>query len=176
MKIAVCLRQETNLHRIAWLNESRAGVYFGVFTKEIDLHTSYHADGRTHTKVGTEYFHKSNAVPLRDFSGARQISHQAFGVPDRGHDFWPKHDVFKTWDSMLVIDRMQFQRAEWLAVDIWLFDTNSFPTVERRISEMHARDTNFRPITNIYHQLSCFPGLNLGLFFRAASDSSKADA
>lgn len=56
MRLAVCLRQEGTVYRLAWFNESRQGLYFGHNIRGTEFHQSYHTtEGCTGRPIGSWY-------------------------------------------------------------------------------------------------------------------------
>ena len=176
MKIVACVRNGQALQKLVWFNESKGGVYLGVFARELDVHLSYHRDGRKHTKIGTDYIQRTQDTPLESFSGAKHLSHQAISIDGRSDSFWPRHAAFKTWDVTLVFDESQLLDSEWLALDFWLFESKLFFEIDSQLRELGSRYANFRLLTTYYHQLVAYPNLSMGIVFRAARDFGGSDA
>src|SRR5437667_9806667 len=51
MRAFVCTDYDSTIRKLVWLNESSAGIYVGMYDEKHDPHTSYHVDGRHHTKI-----------------------------------------------------------------------------------------------------------------------------
>ena len=51
MRAFVCTDYGSVIRKLVWLNESRAGVYVGMYDKSANPHASYHADGTHHLKI-----------------------------------------------------------------------------------------------------------------------------
>src|SRR5438270_13060256 len=77
MRAFVCTDYDSTIRKLVWLNESRAGVYVGMYDEKKNPHTSYHADGRHHTKITfggkeVEVFQKLRE-PIKSISKYQEI-------------------------------------------------------------------------------------------------------
>ena len=73
MRISICFRRGSRIHRLVWLNESKAGIYLGVLGGQREFHVSYHQDGTRHAKFDSEYQNRFSDVPILSASATDSL-------------------------------------------------------------------------------------------------------
>jgi len=75
MRIALCVRHSQAIYRLAWLNESKDGIYVGALGGAEDAHLSYHKDGTQHMKMGEGYHNRDKCTPITAHVGFKHLGH-----------------------------------------------------------------------------------------------------
>ena len=121
MRAFVCTDYDATIRKLVWLNESRAGVYMGMYDEKKNPHTSYHASGRHHTKItlgGKEMeLFREQREPIRSISTYQQImGHGAF-YADKTMRRLPQFESESKETAFVLIGRAIFRHVEALAMD-----------------------------------------------------------
>lgn len=82
MRIFLCFRREGAIYRLVWVNEDKGGIYLGYLGGQAEAHWSYHRDGRSHTKIGSDYYNQADGIPIENWRGVRQLSNTFMPMTD----------------------------------------------------------------------------------------------
>ena len=161
MRALVCLETEGDPCRVAWLSESRAGIYIGICSGVVDAHASYHQDGTRHWHINKTHHQRWKDVPLRDFVGARQLQHGAMSLTPTRELAWPRQPP-SARDELVLVPAAATAGFCDLALDIWLADHSSLGPAGHLLDAVHRRPGT-RVVTEKAWQLESFPHLYLAV-------------
>ncbi len=124
MRAFVCTDYDSTIRKLVWLNESPAGVYVGLYDEKDDLHTSYHADGRHHTKIirgGEEIeMFREQHKPIASISGYQQIIGTGAFYADKTMRRLPQFESESKEAAFIVIGRAIFKHVDVLAMNTFI--------------------------------------------------------
>jgi len=155
------LENKDESRRIVWLTESKSGIYVGLFSGQVDSHSSYHQDGTRHWRIKDEYHQRWKDVPLRTFTGAKQLQHGNMSLLPPLELKGPRH-LPSGRDEVLLVPATDALGFSDLALDVWLSDKTSARMLERLMESVHTR-TGSRVVAERRWGLDSFPNLLLGL-------------
>jgi hypothetical protein len=169
MRALVCLETECGLRRVTWLSESKAGIYVGICSGPIDVHSSYHQDGTRHWHVNKAHHQRWKDVALRDFVGAKQLQHGAMPLNPTRELAWPRQPPTARDDVVLVPAAATAGFSD-LALDVWLADHSSLAPAGLLLDAVHRRPGTIVVAERAW-QLDSFPHLHLAVSVSLANTS-----
>jgi hypothetical protein len=124
MRVSICTDHKSIVRQIVWLNESRSGVYVGMYDETANPHASYHADGRHHVKItrrGKELvMFEEHRKPITSISAYESIiTHGAF-YSDEIMDRLPQLDINRKETAVVLIGAAIFRHVKALAMNTLL--------------------------------------------------------
>jgi hypothetical protein len=124
MRAFVCTDYDSTIRKLVWLNESRAGVYVGMYDEKKNPHTSYHADGRHQTKITlggkkVEVF-REHRKPITSISGHQQIMGHAAFYADSTMRRLPQFESESKETAFFLIGRAIFRHVDALAMNTFI--------------------------------------------------------
>jgi hypothetical protein len=124
MRAFVCTDYDSTIRKLVWVNESPAGVYVGLYDEKDDPHTSYHADGRQHTKLirgGKEIeLHREQHEPIVSILTYRQIIGTGAFYADKTMHRLPQFQSESKETAFVLIGRAIFRHVEALAMNTFI--------------------------------------------------------
>src|SRR3989442_9081181 len=125
MRIAVCFRRSGQVYRLVWVNEDKGGIYLGYLGVQAEAHWSYHRDGRSHTKIGSEYYNQSDGIPIEDWKGVRQLSNTYMPLSSNWFSAARVYGGDNKTETVLLVDETSFSGGRFCSLDLWLIDRDS---------------------------------------------------
>jgi len=124
MRVSICTDHKSIVRQIVWLNESRSGVYVGMYDERANPHTSYHADGRHHVKITQQrkelVIFEEQRKPITSISGNESIiTHGAF-YTDEIMDRLPQLDSKRKETAIVLIGASIFRHVGALAMNTFI--------------------------------------------------------
>jgi len=179
MRAFVCTDYGSVIRKLVWLNESRAGVYVGMYDKAANPHASYHADGTHHMKIvhrGTEVTSfQEQKLPICSIPTYHSIlGHGAF-YEDSTMSQLPEFRTTPKETAFVLISHAIFRHIGALAMN--MFIVNRTHELEF-LSQMYARyqDDTFDLVTVSIFRLEHFPSHNLSVvLYRGKKGRQEAD-
>jgi hypothetical protein len=159
-----------------WLSESRAGIYYGIFATDFDVHQSYHTDGTRHMRVGKEHHQRFRDLPLAQHKGSKQLTHHGLGPDGADAPFRPHHQTSRGFDSVEIIDKSALLDSERLAVEIWLSDHDSLGRLDAQLNARSSAWPDCRLIFTSSLRLTHFPGLWISAVVIGMTDPNESSA
>jgi hypothetical protein len=124
MRAFVCTDYDSTIRKLVWLNESSAGVYVGLYDEKDDPHTSYHADGRHHTKLtrgGNEIeVFRAQHQPIASIATYQQIISTGAFYADKTMHRLPQFVSGSKETAFVLIGRGIFRHVEALAMNTFI--------------------------------------------------------
>jgi hypothetical protein len=165
MRAFICTDYDSTIRKLVWLNESRAGVYVGMYDEKKNPHTSYHADGRHQTKItlgGKEIeVFREHRKPITSISGHQQImGHGAF-YADSTMRRLPQFESSKE-TAFVLIGRGIFKHVEALGMDTFIVNRQYEAEFLKRMYADYEADS-FELVTVNTFRLEHFPSHNVSI-------------
>jgi hypothetical protein len=130
------------------------------------VHSSYHKDGRRHTKIGDETVHPSADIPIADWRGVRQLQNMSLSVSDDWLNSATEYSGDSKSETIVIVDEHSFTNVRRCSLDVWLFDRDSEAALLTQLGAAHWSD-RFRLVAEIVVALDHFPGHKLALTLRS---------
>jgi hypothetical protein len=166
MRAFVCTDYDSTIRKLVWLNESRAGVYVGMYDEKDNPHTSYHADGRHQSKMTlggkeVEVF-REQRKSITSISGYQQIiSHAAF-YADNTMRRLPQFESESKETAFVVIGRAIFRHVEVLAMNTFIVKRQYEARFLKRMYVDYETDS-FELVAVSTFRLEHFPSHNVSI-------------
>ena len=174
MRIAICFRRNGQVCRLIWVNEDRGGIYLGYLGGQAEVHWSYHRDGRSHTKIGSEYFNQSDGIPIEDWRGVRQLSNTYMPLSNNWFSAATVYEGDKKTETVLLIDEASFSGERFCSFDFWLIDRDSEVELFNLIGKHMVSQVGYLIIAEVVAALDYFPNHKVGLTLRSGVPRSMA--
>ena len=168
MRISVCFRRDSQIYRLVWITESRAGIYLGLLGGQQEFHVSYHHDGTRHAKVGSEYHNRFSDAPIAAFVGFKQLDHVSLSMSPEWFSAATVYAGDEKTETLFVVDESLFKGRDTCAVDAWLCDRLSEPRLLDAIGLMLSSEPSFQIATEAFVALDNFPNHKFGVTLRTA--------
>jgi hypothetical protein len=165
MRAFICTDYESTIRKLVWLNESRAGVYVGMYDENKNPHTSYHADGRHQTKItvrGQEIeIFREERRSITSISGYQQImGHGAFYGENTMRRL-PEFESEPKETAYIVIGHAIFKHVEALAMNTSIVKRNY---EARFLKQMYANYQGHHELVAVNtFRLEHFPSHNVSV-------------
>jgi hypothetical protein len=163
LRLSICVRTMYATYRLAWITESKDGIYIGLPATAEDYHGSYHKDGMRHTRIGKRLFDRYKDVAPHTIQGVRKLEHIRLPLTK---NWFPEKTLYtKAPDikSVLILEENMLVGMDTLSIDLWLSDLTSTQKLQAEI-DFHF---NVRPdlpeIARKEYQLYCYPQHQIAL-------------
>jgi len=137
MRAFVCTDYDSTIRKLVWLNESPAGVYVGLYDEKDDPHTSYHADGRHHTKIirgGKELeIFREQREPIASIPTYQQIISSGAFYADKTMRRLPHFESGSKETAFVLLGRAIFRHVEALAMNTFIVKRDYEATFLKRM-------------------------------------------
>lgn len=167
MRIAVCFRRNGRVYRLVWVNEDKGGIYLGHLGGQTESHWSYHRDGRTHTKYGSEYVNQSDGIPIDDWRGVRQLCNSYMPLTDNWFSAATAYDGDSKTETVLLVDETSFSHGRFCSLDLWLIDRQSEAALFELVGRHMSSEPQLTIVAEVVASLDHFPNHKVGLTLRA---------
>ena len=167
MRISICFRRAGQVHRLVWVNEDNAGVYLGHLGAQSDAHWSYHRDGRSHTKFGSQYLNQSTGIPIEDWRGVRQLCHTHMPMTDNWFSTATAYSGDGKIETVLIVDEKSFSGDRFCSLDLWLIDRDSESALFAMVGRSFASDPKDTIVAEVVASLDYFPSHKLAVSLRS---------
>lgn len=163
---ALCVRHESGIYRLVWLNESSAGIYIGVLGSDEDSHMSYHSDGTRHTKIGSDYHGGVSDTPIADHTGIRHLGHFSLSLTKNWFNSKTIYSGDEKTASIMLIDESLLTGKDTLAMDVWITDRASEQNLLTTTG--NSRFDKFTPVSEFLSALEYFPDQKIAISLHSA--------
>jgi hypothetical protein len=137
MRAFVCTDYDSTIRKLVWLNESPAGVYVGLYDEKDDPHTSYHADGRHHTRItrgGKEVeISREQGEPIASIARYQQIIGTGAFYADNTMRRLPQFESESKETAFVLIGRAIFRHVEALGMNTFIVKRDYEATFLKRM-------------------------------------------
>jgi len=167
-RLAICVRSGQATYRLAWLRESKDGIYIGLPATPKEYHASYHQDGTRHTRIGSGYADRYADVAVNAVQGVRKLEH--FRLP-LTKNWFPEKTLYSktnTVDAVLCLTEDQLHGTDTLTIDLWLSDLSSSQQLQADIDSHFDVHPDYSPVARHTVPLQCFPRHQIALAFGVA--------
>ena len=165
MRYYICWKYGQNIYRLTWINESKAGIYVGVFGSEADFHTSYHADGKKHfaTRRGRTKQHMSDSQfpALNDVEKFQQIVSSTMPLVERWRRPVDKF-ISKKKTDLIILSEDLLKNFSHLSTNVMVFNKDA---EEAFLAEILTSNEHIQIITSHISNLTHYPNHKLAVIF-----------
>jgi hypothetical protein len=166
MRAFVCTDHDSTIRKLVWLNESSAGVYVGLYDEKDDPHTSYHADGRHHTKLtrgGNEIeVFRAQHQPIASIARYQQIISTGAFYADKTMHRLPQYESGSKETAFVLIGRGIFRHVEALAMNTFIVKRDYEATFLEQIYSDYQTDS-YEVVAVTAFSLEHFPSHNVSV-------------
>ncbi len=167
MRIAVCFRRNGRVYRLVWVNEDKGGIYLGHLGGQTEAHWSYHRDGRTHTKYGSEYVNQNNEIRIDDWRGVRQLCNSYLPLTENWFSAATAYNGDSKTETVLLVDDKSFSNDRFCSLDLWLIDRQSEAKLFDIVGKFMSSEPQFTIVAEVVTSLEHFPNHKVALTLRA---------
>jgi hypothetical protein len=157
MRIALCVRHLHEIYRLAWLNESKDGIYVGALGGAADAHLSHHKDGTQHMKMGEGYHNRDKCTPIAAHVGFKHFGHFSLSLTKGWFNDKTIYRGDKKTKSAVFIDERFLLGKDTLALDVWLTDRPAERELLRTIVTHKRKNHQFQVVAELVSALDYFP-------------------
>ena len=168
MRISICFRRGSRIHRLVWLNESTAGIYLGVLGGQREFHVSYHQDGTRHAKFDSEYQNRFSDVPIAAHTGVKQLEHLSLSMTKEWFSAATLYRGDEKTETLVLLDEGLFQGRDTCSLDVWLLDRAAEPELFAVVGRLLAANKAFQVVAEMVAALDHFPNHKIALTLRTA--------
>ena len=168
MRISICFRRAGQVHRLVWVNEDSGGVYLGHLGAQSESHWSYHRDGRTHIKLGSEYLNPSEGIPIKDWRGVRQLCHTHMPMTDNWFSAATAYGGDRKTETVLIVDDKSFSGERFCSLDLWLIDRDSESELFALVGKHFTSEPRDTIVAEVVASLDHFPNHKLAVTLRSS--------
>jgi hypothetical protein len=177
MRAFVCTDYDSTIRKLVWLNESRAGVYVGMYDEEDDPHTSYHANGRHQTKIirgGKEFeIFREQREPITSISGYQSIITTGAFYADKTMRRLPQFESESKETAFVLIGRAIFRHVEALAMNTFIVNRQYEANFLNEMYSCYQNDS-YELVAVSTFRLEHFPSHNVSIvLYRVKPADSK---
>lgn len=119
---SICVQRDGKTYRLAWFNDSKAGIYYGILGSDRDHHLSYHRDGQRHNKAGDERYGHTTDTPIEAHRGVRQLSSGTVWLTSQWLNERTEYDPAKEEIAIVVSGDSQENEQLYFSVDWCLIE------------------------------------------------------
>jgi hypothetical protein len=163
LRLSICIRTAHATYRLAWITESKDGIYIGLPATMEEYHGSYHKDGMRHTRINKHLFDRYKDVAPHTIQGVRKLEHIRLPLTK---NWFPQKTLYtKIPDikSVLLLEEHMLVGMDTLSIDLWLSDLTSTQKMQAEI-DFHFKICPDRPeIAREKYQLHCYPQHQIAL-------------
>lgn len=170
MRIAVCFRRDGLVYRLVWVNEDKGGIYLGHLGGQTESHWSYHRDGRSHTKYGSEYVNQSDDIPIEDWEGVRQLCNSYMPLTENWFSAATAYTGDSKTETVLLVDEKSFSNGRYCSFDLWLIDRKSEAKLFELVGKHISPDPHFTIVAEVVTSLKYFPNHKIALTLSACGN------
>jgi len=156
LRLNICVRTTHATYRLAWITESKAGIYIGLPATTEEYHGSYHKDGMRHTRIGERLFDRYKDVELHAIQGVRKLEHIRLPLTKN----WFPHKTLYTknpaLNSDLLLGEEMLAGMDTLSIDLWLSDITSTAKMQEDIDFHFNVSPDLPEVARGKYQLHCY--------------------
>lgn len=166
MRAFVCTDYDSTIRKLVWLNESSAGIYVGMYDEKHDPHTSYHVDGRHHTKITrgeeeVEIF-REQREPITSISKYQQIIGTGAFYVDNTMRRLPQFENESKETAFVLIGRAIFRHVEALAMHTFIVKRQYEANFLKEMYSAYQNDSYELVVVSTF-RLEHFPSHNVSI-------------
>lgn len=163
MRSSICFRKSGAVHRLLWINESKAGIYLGHAGLREDFHVSYHQDGTRHFRMGDERVCGFKAAPIHTHEGVTHVTHGTIPLSGKWFTSANSFAIDEKTNNTIILDDSIFTGMNSLAYDFWLIGRSSEAQFVEIVGRMRNHRSPSRLIVESIAALDMFPSQKCGL-------------
>ena len=169
MRISLCFRRAGAVYRLVSVNEDSGGIYLGYLGGQSEAHWSYHLDGRSHTKIGSEYYNQTDGIPIEDWRGVRQLSNSYMAMTDNWFSAATAYPGDRKTETVLLLDESSFDRGRFCSLDLWLLDRAAEGEFFDLVGKHLASAPGYTMVAEIVSALDHFPDHKIAVTLRSGN-------
>ena len=168
MRVSICVERGDKVYRLAWVSESKSGVYLGHLGANEDHHVSYHQDGKRHFKSGDLHHGAFVDLPIASHKGFKQLSNGNVALTKEWLNARTEYPASPRAETLISLAENVFNGFDSLSIDWYLVDSASEVAFREMINRRARTREQFALVDLRSLALHHFPGHNLGLALWAA--------